>query len=78
MNGDKLITDLYVKPTDRNNLLLYNSNHPRKIMESLLRVRRIVSQESAKDYKLDDMCKKFLVGGYPRRLSVNILRKLVI
>lgn len=67
----RLVTDLYVKLTDQNNLLLDNSNHLKKMISSLpwsklLRAHRIVSQETVIDERLDDMCKKFLLRGYPQ------------
>lgn len=44
--GNALGTDSYEKTTDRNNVLHYQSNHPKKMVGSqLLRVRRIVSEE---------------------------------
>ncbi|CAJ0940184.1 unnamed protein product [Ranitomeya imitator] len=69
--GGCLQTDLYVKETDRNNLLYFSSEHPRRMIESLpwsqlLRVRRIVSCEDSVDDRLEEMCCKFLSRGYPR------------
>ncbi|CAJ0936993.1 unnamed protein product [Ranitomeya imitator] len=65
-----LHTDLFVKHTDRNNLLHFSSEHPRRMVESLpwsqlLRVRRIVSNDTLVDKRLDEMCLKFLARGYP-------------
>ncbi|CAJ0966090.1 unnamed protein product [Ranitomeya imitator] len=64
-----LHTDLFVKYTDRNNLLHFSSEHPRSMVESLpwsqlLWVRRIVSNDILVDKRLDEMCLKFLVRGY--------------
>ncbi|XP_040275199.1 olfactory receptor 1019-like [Bufo bufo] len=47
IQGDTLVTDLFVKPTDKNTLVRYESHHPRPMIESLplsqmLRVARIV------------------------------------
>lgn len=72
-SGNRLETDLFVKETDRNNLLRYDSNHPRLMVDSLpwsqlLRVRCIVSDESKVDERLEVMCNKFLHRGYPGRL----------
>lgn len=52
--GGRLGTDLYVRRTDRNNVLYYQGNHPRKMVDSLpwtqlLRVRRIVCEEENVD-----------------------------
>ncbi|CAJ0957188.1 unnamed protein product [Ranitomeya imitator] len=76
--GSSLKTDLYVKSTDRNSLLRFNSHHPRNMVESLpwsqmLRVRRIVADDSRLDSRLDEMCLKFLSRGYP----VNGVKKHV-
>ncbi|XP_066441337.1 uncharacterized protein [Eleutherodactylus coqui] len=70
--GSGLVTDLYTKPTDRNNLLQYSSCHPPAMMRSLpwsqmLRVRRVVSDEFFDD-RLEAMCRKFAARGYPQDL----------
>lgn len=66
-------TDLYTKPTDRNNLLLYSSHHPKPMLQSLpysqlLRVKRIVDDPEKRTKRLDEMCEKFHERGYPRSL----------
>ncbi|XP_077148071.1 uncharacterized protein LOC143808847 [Ranitomeya variabilis] len=66
-----LHSDLFVKHTDRNNLLHFSSEHPRRMVESLpwsqlLRVRRIVSKDDLVDERLNEMCLKFLARGYSR------------
>ncbi|CAJ0931144.1 unnamed protein product [Ranitomeya imitator] len=68
--GTSLRTDLYVKSTDRNSVLQFNSHHPRTMIESLpwsqmLRVRKIVADDTRLDSRLDEMCSKFLNRGYP-------------
>ncbi|CAJ0946197.1 unnamed protein product [Ranitomeya imitator] len=78
-DGDRLKTDIFVKETDRNSLLLYDSNHPRKMIDSLpwsqlLRVRRIVSDENTVSKRLDEMCTKFVMRGYPEK-NVSDLKK---
>ncbi|CAJ0934810.1 unnamed protein product [Ranitomeya imitator] len=70
--GDKLKTDIFVKETDRNGLLLFDSNHPRRMVNSLpwsqlLRVRRIVSDDTVVDRRLDEMCLMFSNRGYPKK-----------
>ncbi|CAJ0961960.1 unnamed protein product [Ranitomeya imitator] len=69
---DKLKTDIFLKETDRNGLLLFDSNHPRRMVNSLpwsqlLRVRRIVSDDTVVDQRLDEMCLKFSNRGYPKK-----------
>lgn len=78
------ITDLYVKSTDRNNLLQYGSNHPKRRVDSLLwsqllRIRLVVSQETAIDERLDEICSKFIstVQGY-RKIACEINRNTLL
>ncbi|CAJ0959327.1 unnamed protein product [Ranitomeya imitator] len=66
-----LHTDLFIKHTDRNNLLHFSSEHPCRMVESLpwsqlLRVRRVVSSDTLIDERLNEMCQKFLARGYPK------------
>ncbi|CAJ0949889.1 unnamed protein product [Ranitomeya imitator] len=68
-----LTIDLFVKDTDRNNLLLYQSCHPKAVKRSIPqsqfeRVRRIVSVSTLCSQRLDEMETKFLQRGYPRRI----------
>ncbi|CAJ0962964.1 unnamed protein product [Ranitomeya imitator] len=68
-----LTIDLFVKETDRNNLLLYQSCHPKAVKRSIPqsqfeRVRRIVSDSTLCSQRLDEMETKFLQRGYPRRI----------
>ncbi|CAJ0954002.1 unnamed protein product [Ranitomeya imitator] len=74
---NNLVTEVFVKPTDRNNILCYDSFHPRRMVESLplsqlLRVRRIISEDVQLTPTLDSMVQKFEQRGYPRKL----MRKL--
>ncbi|CAJ0928078.1 unnamed protein product [Ranitomeya imitator] len=83
LEGDETIhTDLFVKITDRNNLLHFSSEHLRKMVESLpwsqlLRVRRIVSCEILIDERLEEMCQKFMLRGYPKADLVSF-KKLAL
>ncbi|XP_066447099.1 uncharacterized protein [Eleutherodactylus coqui] len=74
-----LETDLFTKVTDRNNLLVFDSFHPRKTIESLpwsqlLRVRRIVSNEKVND-RLEQMYSKFRTRGYPANVIGPLMEK---
>ena len=69
----ELITTLYVKPTDRNTYLPFNSAHPYHCKKGLpygqfLRIRRICSQEN--DFETNCVKKSTLLlqKGYPMRL----------
>ncbi|CAJ0927866.1 unnamed protein product [Ranitomeya imitator] len=74
INEDRtLSTDLYVKPTDKNSLLLFTSCHPRHIKRSLpksqySRINRIVSDPALRSVRLEEMTSKFRHRGYPDRL----------
>ncbi|CAJ0925215.1 unnamed protein product, partial [Ranitomeya imitator] len=68
-----LATDLYVKPTDKNSLLLFSSCHPHHIKKALplsqfQRINRIVSESSQRTLRLKDMALKFQNRGYPDTL----------
>ncbi|CAJ0938138.1 unnamed protein product [Ranitomeya imitator] len=60
IENDRLVTKLYTKTTDKNDLLMYNSQHPRKTKESipysqLLRIKRIESDTGS----LENLLKQF-------------------
>ncbi|CAJ0964495.1 unnamed protein product, partial [Ranitomeya imitator] len=68
-----LSTDLYVKPTDKNSLLLFTSCHSHHIKRALplsqfQRINRIVSDSSQRTLRLKDMALKFQNRGYPDTL----------
>ncbi|XP_077148443.1 uncharacterized protein LOC143809192 [Ranitomeya variabilis] len=68
-----LSTDLYVKPTDKNSLLLFSSCHPRHVTRALpksqfQRINRIVSDPVQCSLRLNDMATKFRNRGYPDTL----------
>ncbi|KAJ1098507.1 hypothetical protein NDU88_003617 [Pleurodeles waltl] len=74
-----LATEVYYKPTDRNNLLQYQSFHPRALKDNLpvgqfLRLRRNCS--SVEDYRkhADKLATKLQAKDYPTHL-VNRARK---
>ncbi|KAM8952235.1 LOW QUALITY PROTEIN: uncharacterized protein RCH25_043022 [Pelodytes ibericus] len=71
--GNKLETDIYSKPTDKNNLLLYSSFHPEHSKRGLpysqlVRTKRIVSNPALLETRLDEMTKKFSDRGYDHML----------
>jgi hypothetical protein len=78
-NDGKLYTDLYCKPTDSHNYLLYDSAHPQHCKDSLpysqlLRVRRICSHITDFDKNATMMCRHFLRRNYP----INIIEEALI
>ena len=68
-----IITDLYSKPTDAHNYLLYKSAHPRKCKDSIpysqfLRIRRICTRTEDYDKHVIELCQHFNRRGYPTPL----------
>jgi hypothetical protein len=73
LRGNKLVTDLYTKPTDSHNYLLYNSSHPQRCKDSIpysqfLRVRRICSSVTDFDTHVVTLQMYFIIRGYPMKL----------
>ena len=69
----KLTTDLYIKPTDSNNYLLYSSAHPPHCKRSIpysqfLRIRRICTEKADFVKHCIDKSKHLLRRGYPHKL----------
>ena len=65
-----LKTDLFCKPTDAHNYLLFSSAHPRSCKSSIpysqfLRVRRICSDIEDYDKNVTMLGTEFLKRGYP-------------
>ena len=74
----KLYTDLYCKPTDAHNYLLYNSSHPQHLTRSLpysqlLRVRRICHYIEDYDKNAILIGQNFLRRGYPENLIIEAI-----
>ena len=74
----KLYTDLYCKPTDSHNYLLYDSAHPSHLKRSLpysqlLRVRRICSKLTDFDRNSLMICKHFQRRNYPMEIIEEAL-----
>lgn len=73
-NGDgNITTDLYKKPTDARNYLVFNSAHPLSCKRGIpfgqfLRIRRICSSLEMFDKNAVEMAKCFLDRGYPADL----------
>ncbi|CAJ0934573.1 unnamed protein product [Ranitomeya imitator] len=73
MSNGTLESDLYVKTTDRNSLLLYTSSHPSHIKKALQksqhdRINRIVSDPETRSRRHREMDNKFKNRGYPNRI----------
>lgn len=79
--GDHLETNIYVKNTDKNTLLQFDSAHPRRMVESLpysqlLRVKRITSSDNILNTALTEMGDKFRQRGYPKNLISSHMEKI--
>ena len=77
---NKIETDLYSKPTDAHNYLLYKSAHPKKCKDSIpysqfLRIRRICTKLSDFDKHVIAYCTHFQRRGYPSTLLENAALK---
>ena len=82
VEGNRLVTSLYTKPTDSHSYLLYNSSHPKVCKDSLpysqfMRIRRICSSEDDFEKKSKEMAKFFVQQKYPKHI-VEKQRKKVL
>ena len=73
---NRLETDLYVKPTDRNTYLPYNSAHPKHCMKGLpygqfLRIRRICTRTTDFEKHAAKKAAQLLQHKYPRDLLLD-------
>jgi peptide-methionine (R)-S-oxide reductase len=76
----KLYTDLYCKPTDSHNYLLYSSSHPKHLLRSLpysqfLRIRRICNHIDDYDKNAAIIGNHFTRRGYPDTLIMEAMIK---
>lgn len=65
--------DIYRKPTDRNNMLLYQSYHQESLKKHLpytqvLRVKRITSNNETREICIEEMLNKFKERRYPETI----------
>ena len=73
-----LQTNLYCKPTDSHNYLLYSSEHPQHVLKGIpysqfLRLRRICSIQSEFLENCFMLSSHFIQRGYPKNLVLNAL-----
>uniref|UniRef100_A0A8C5MGY3 Reverse transcriptase domain-containing protein n=1 Tax=Leptobrachium leishanense TaxID=445787 RepID=A0A8C5MGY3_9ANUR len=81
IEGERLSSDLFTKPTDRNSLLHFRSFHPANTLRSLprsqlLRVVRNVSDPGVRKDRLESMVNKFKTRGYPATLLRGELHRV--
>ena len=80
----RIETDLYKKPTDRNQYLLPSSCHPKQTTKAIpkslgLRIVRICSNPVMRDKRLEDLKQSLLERGYSENMldiSINKVRKV--
>ncbi|XP_068115334.1 zinc finger protein 300-like [Hyperolius riggenbachi] len=80
--GCSLSSNLYQKPTDRNQLLRFGSYHPPAVFRSvarsqLMRVNRIVSDETQAAQARQRMCERLSERGYPDSLLQEELQRVM-
>lgn len=73
-------TDIYKKPTDSTGLLPFNSKHPRHTIRNIpynlsRRINLIVSEESIKTNRLNELKTNLLIHGYPINLVNDAVNK---
>ncbi len=80
IKNNRLITDLYQKPTDSHNYLMYDSAHPQACKDSIpysqfLRIRRICSEEDDFIGHCLNLIRHFRRRGYPIKLLEEALHQ---
>ena len=73
INGNRLTTSVFYKPTDSHSYLLYSSSHPNHTKQSIpfsqfLRLRRLCSEDEDFQSKSLEMREFFVQRGYPTSL----------
>ena len=81
IQDNHITTDLYTKPTDAHDYLLYSSAHPQKCKDSIpysqfLRIKRICSNPIDFDRNVLQMSKHFHRRGYPIELLESAALKV--
>ena len=81
LDGGKIETDLYVKPTDTHQYLLPSSCHPRHCKESIpysqaLRLKRICSKDETYQTRMREMKQHFLQRGYNEQILESQFQKV--
>ena len=81
--GEKLSTDIFYKPTDTHQYLHFASCHPRHTKRSIpynlaRRICTIVSEESTRNERLNEMQNYLLNQGYPKSIIQDGIQKATI
>ena len=80
LNGDKIDTTIFYKPTDCHSYLRFDSFHPAKCIQSIpysqfLRLRRICSRDEDFHTEVERMCGFFKKRGYPSQVLSSAVTK---
>ena len=75
-NGTTITTDVYSKPTDTKNYLLFSSCHPRHVKTGVpktlaTRLVTIINDESTLNKRLEELKKDLLGRGYPEQIITH-------
>ena len=79
-NGKKLETDIYYKPTDSKQYLLYSSCHPKHTRNNIpyslaRRLRAIVSDENVLNLRMKELHQSLIKRGYPTAVIDDAISK---
>ena len=80
--NNKIVSDLYRKPSDRVQYLLPSSCHPNHVHQNIpfslsLRIIRICSEPETRDRRLSELRDMLLTRDYPRNIINNAIQKAV-
>lgn len=81
INHNMIESDLFTKPTDRNQLLLFDSFHPPNVFKSIVwsqlcGVKCIVSNRAMKEKRFEEMCQRFRERRYPENIISQEIREV--
>ena len=81
VNGERLDTDVYTKPTDTKAYLHFSSDHPLYMKKSIpsglaMRAKRICSSSSNYVRQTQDICTNLSIRGYPEQLIQNGVKRV--
>ena len=81
LSNSKIVTDLYIKTTDRHQYLHYESSHPNHTKRSIiysqcLRISRICSYKKDFDRHMKELRLWFIRRGYPGQLIDSEMKKV--
>ena len=80
IQNDKILTDIYYKPTDTHQFLTFDSCHPRHVKTNIpyceaRRLCTIIDDIKLRDLRLEEMKKFFMSRNYPETLVRDSIKK---